>query len=145
MSKSGIFLCCLFLLILAGCGKGKQEQAQSAPQQPTAQQPAAQPPAAQSPSTQQPEAGSTPAERPSGVAKAPRKTKPGTAQTKHPQSQAATETSAGVRAAAPSSAQAGAVETAAPPAPPRPQFAVIPSGTKLMVRLQDALDSGVPW
>ena len=117
----------LLIAFLAGCSSQKQEQAQAPEQQPPAAPEAAptQPPATQPPAAQPPAA----------PAQAPQGSKPAAAATQAP------------RAARPAAAPAQSVQEGAAPAakvpaePPKPVYAVIPAGTRVDVRLLNAIGS----
>ena len=141
MSRATVFFCILFLVALAGCSKkGEQAQSPAPPEQQAPAQPAS-PAQAEAPSTA-PEAapGQTPAQR--GEKNAARKATPAQNPRSSASAPASRSAAAGERgvpgAAAPATSEAAT--QVAPPAAPQPL--VIPSGTKLNIRLAEALDSG---
>jgi hypothetical protein len=131
MSIAKYAFCGLLLIGFAGCTKKDQENAAQQPPaetQQTASQPQAQPAAPEiipaKPVTAQPPAQAT------GTTKKEVKSEP------KPTAVTPPVENAPVAAAKPA-------EPAAPPKPPEPRFATLAEGTKIEVRLQDALDSAV--
>ena len=150
MSRVKLVLLGLLVIAFAGCSK-KETAEQQAP--PAAQQPVAQPAPPQQPApesvpqvteaepAQAPPAPAEPAPAKSAatVKKAPVKKAPVVREPRQPEpfTPAASAPPAAANEIAP------ARQPAEPPAPPKPQFAIIPSGTSIHVRLQDPLDSSV--
>jgi hypothetical protein len=130
MSIAKYAFCGVLLLGFAGCTKKGQENAAQQPPaetQQTASQPQAQP-AVPAPEAAKPAATQQPAT--AGTTKKAAKNE------QKPAAVASPVESTPVAAAKPA-------EPAAPPKPPEPRFAAIAEGTKIEVRLQDALDSAV--
>jgi hypothetical protein len=136
MSIAKYAFCALLLIGFAGCTKKDQENAAQQPPaetQQTASQPQAQPAVPESipaPEAARPVTTQQPAHAAAGTTKKAVKSAP--------KSEAATPAVENAPAAAPKPA-----EIAAPPKPPEPRFATLAEGTKVEVRLQEALDSAV--
>jgi hypothetical protein len=133
MTQTKLACIFVFLILFAACNKGNQDQSQ------------AQPGNQQAPITQQ-QAAAPATGQPAGEAPGKETVQPGV------QPSATPETGSGATASnvTPSADYAHQSEAApamnvpyTPPVPPRPRVALIPAGTKLAIRLQDALDSGV--
>ena len=136
MSIAKYAFCGLLLLGFAGCTKKGQENAAQQPPaetQQTATQPQAQPAVPENipaPEATKPAATQQPAHATAGT------TKKAVKNEQKPAAVAQPVENTPVAAAKPA-------EPAAPPKPPEPRFATLAEGTKIEVRLQDALDSAV--
>jgi len=141
MLRMKVALILIVLGLSIGCNRANQPQQQA---QPENQQP---------PATQEQAAAPT-AGQPAAAVPAPASASPGVQPAAAPRPAAApaasTPTAAATTAAAPAAAQmqqsappSNAVAPAAQAPAPRPQLATIPSGTKLMIRLESTVDTAV--
>jgi hypothetical protein len=144
MSRIKFAALCLLLISFSACSK-KDETTNQQP--PAVVQPAQQPELQQTPQASVPEAAAVPPSENKAIPQAPKKStslkkaeQQAPAQSAVPQNSAPT---APARSVQPEPERRTAAATPAAPKPPEPQFATIPSGAEISVRLQDALDSSV--
>jgi hypothetical protein len=155
MSRLRFLALGILLLFFAGCFKKNSQTTEQPPQQQAVQPPAVQPAPSQpvsenAPQISQPEAPqpvtAPPAQEPATAQVKPEKKAPPQktqAQKPAPATSAASERKASTPPSTPAASTIPPARDVEPPAPPKPRFATIPSGTSLQVRLQSPLDSGV--